>query len=347
MKVVTTKFSYYCDRAQSDDESTIRGDEQQQMRQSKPRPSLDHRISLYSDEGKTVWQGQYEPSSMLNQERSDSRTHPWERRETMDGLYYYLINLNTGQMTDPKPVLRDDSDGKDSYESMTKRKEIPPPRPNKHGSRSSPAEYVSRPRAATISDRDENPRVLKIYNSPAYAKLDSTSTQHSKNSKSSSEPIPPGPISYYSPSKTSNYHLRQTVLKGSSKEPSLLPRLPIGTYNNRVTYRKTAERERDYNTSPQFNINKSLENSLSSSEVDPPSPRSHCGFTPALKRQSIRSHQWSFISEEEKTSYRAPFVNTISDIEDKERREKDFERLKEWNEKKEIFDSDSTKQGRR
>lgn len=331
-----------------------------------PEPHIvDKSRSISSDE-KTIWQGHCPPSSFQTIEHPPSTSLAWERRETLDGLYYYYLNTKDGRMTDPQPIARDESEGE---EFDLSRLRVTPQSP--------PAYRYDAPTASKSKDLSPNLPVHIPYRYKTIAALrdgakdpvlvlGSASTNNPKPSKSSAESLPPSPRSSY----------RNSTLKPPENAQSVLPKPPIGVYNNRAydkqfsskkisTFDHLAERKATSRVFvPPARISASTTTS-NTSEVFPPSPRSHYGYSQGQSKTSTHFNQpakvtppqqppieptqqdsprstTAYQSTSNKThpqnlhrthlssfeeaygsshgNYKVPFVNTVTDIDERERK---------------------------
>jgi len=176
-----------------------------------------------------VWQGGYQLPSLQRKERSPLQSGAWRRRETIDGLYYYFINLNDGTMTDPHPVPRDDLDGDDIYEA--RKSEYSSLLRRRNESSRSNTDHNLLHRLAVPSYWNKNLRNSKISGQTFHPSSRSGSTNQLKDSRSSSEVFPPSPRSHYEYPRKAKLDLYKSVLKRSSTKPQLFPLPPLPSYH--------------------------------------------------------------------------------------------------------------------
>lgn len=298
----------------------IREHEQRKTRQPQPRSRLDFRTRPVSNNEETVRQVRCELPSPTSRERSRSLSDPWERRDTMDGLYYYFINLNNGRMTDIHSIPREGSD-EDDFHGSRRRNPLPPRSTNKD-SRRPDTHCAPLPQPAVFPHSNRNLQTLRPSDRPLQHALESASTNGSKNSRLSLEVFPASSRSHeYSPA--AKLDLCKSVFKAADTEPQLLSLRLLPSYHTQNSHRQRF----DHNpitpalTTASPNRSSTPRQSKSISESFP----SYEDYALATgRRHSNGNQQWSFLDQQPNTNYQLPFVNTISDVEDKERKGRNF-----------------------
>jgi hypothetical protein len=161
--------------------------------------------------------------------------------------------------------------------------------------------------------------------------LGSSLTNNPKKSTSKPGLLPPSPRPHYGDPPACRSDLRKPVLKDSSSRLSTLPRSSLCVDNSRGLHPRVSERN-----STTLALNSTLTNKTkktnSSSEVFPPSPQSYYGYATSMRNDQVKKKEWSFVKEQGITNYQVPFVNTVSDVEDKRRRNRELSKSKGWDE---------------
>ncbi|TID13024.1 hypothetical protein E2P81_ATG09944 [Venturia nashicola] len=315
----------------------------------------EHQPRSISSDKSIVWQGTFSPFSSQSTEHPPFASSVWERRETLDGLYCYYLNTKDGRMSDPQPLPREESEGEESDLSKLRAPRQSPP--------------VSRTGALNTSWEQDNSLVVtmeKPYRNKDIHKLGhsakepvqvlgSTSTNDSKPSRSSADNLPPSPRSYYRNPTAAHHDLRRSVFRRPSmSSQAILPRAPIGVYVNREYAQKSTpkkdmgSRKLVTKSSAPPALQSTSNTTSKISEVFPPSPRSHYGYTTTTTtvpkamdqgRARDKSNELpsplletklSTFAEaygESRGNYNVPFVNTVTDIDERERRNRDVLRV--------------------
>lgn len=334
---------------------------------SSPKIDLENQPKSASSDEKTMWQGHYSPSSSQTTERTQTTSSVWERRETLDGLYRYYLNTKDGRMTDPQPIPRDESEGEEFDLHKLRVTPQSPPVSRKAARTASQGKDILPALPVEVPYRYKNIAELRVGRKEPAQVLGSTSRN---NSNQSSENFPPSPRSYYRDHTHVRHDLQRSVFKPVKNAKPVLPRPPIGLYNNReyaqqyssrkVTSSNQLPRQKVTSKTPAAPALNSTSTNTSpkSSEITPPSPRSHYGFAvnPAIPKPASQmraainpSHHsptrpaqplnlrnqpagvhgglLSTFAEaygEPRGNYKIPFANTVTDIDDRERRTRDF-----------------------
>ncbi|KAE9965772.1 hypothetical protein EG328_009407 [Venturia inaequalis] len=374
---------YDQDRDDQDIKSRIRGHACEQ--DLSPEPYVQSKPRSISSDEKTIWQGHFSPSSSQTTERLRSTSSVWERRETLDGLYWYYLNTEDGRMTDPQPIPRDESEGEKFDLRKLRVTPCSPPVSRKAAPDTTQKKDVSPALPVQVPYRYQKIAAPRDVVKEIVQVLGSTSTNGSKPSRSTAENLPPSPRSYYRNSTPAQHGPRKSVVKPSMNTQPVLPRPPIGVYNNReyaqqYSSKKVSPLYRLPEPKPTLKPSIPLASNAASTDISKisktftPSPRSHHGYGQGTTKTSAHLNQHAQITPSQQTpikpsqqtstesfdpsksqpstsppqamhgvhlstfteayggsqgNYQVPFVNTVTDIDEGERRNRSVAKVQE------------------
>jgi hypothetical protein len=300
---------YHDERDRQEYETTVRENEQRKTQQPTPRFRSHYRTKLPSVDKRAVWQDQFESPLLQHNGDSWTQSEPWERRETMDGQYYYFINLEDGRMTNPYPILGYESDDCDflyntNPPSRLGGKEFRRP----HDDITTPSHYVQpHHHEPELSDS----RIQSLHHARTRFPNQPKSSKLSPEVDLSNPNISHGHTSATKPSP------RTSAQEGTPAKSPILPRPPLGSHVSQDS-RPTPPVHKPAPTAKNSPSTHQAGNSKSSPELFPPSPRSYYGYGPPKGKDYKTGNQPHKVANQQRmTNYKPPFVNTVSDVEDK------------------------------